>query len=87
MENDGIYFYAQYFGYVRQIHDELASLHIDDPQLDDLIEEQERDYYERNHTKVEDVTKFPEGFHLSIDQIEEIGERLKFLAAQIRTLK
>lgn len=82
-ENDGIFFHARFYSYVANIHNELQAVHVDDPQLDKLIERHERYYQSRQQTDVQRVVKFPEAYHLSIEEIKEIGQRLRFIATQI----
>jgi hypothetical protein len=79
--NDGLfrwYFYKD----IKKIHQEMADVHIDDPRLDKLIEKHE-EYYNSRQKDVKNAIAWPEGFHLSIEDIGEIGGRFKFLAGQI----
>jgi hypothetical protein len=82
-ENDGIFFRAQFYPYVASIHNELLSVHVDDPQLDRLIENAERNYKRRDSTDAQAVVDHPMLFHLSIREIKEIGERLRAVASQV----
>jgi hypothetical protein len=79
--NDGM-FHGYFFHYVSQLHDEMAGVHVDDPQLDRLIEEHERHFKDRQQ-HVQEAIDHPMLFHLSIEQIREIGERFRFVAPQI----
>jgi pimeloyl-ACP methyl ester carboxylesterase len=81
-ENDGLFFHAHFYSYVANIHKELLAVHVDDPRLDELIEKHER-YFESRQRDIQAAIDFPEAFHLSIEEIREIGERLKVLATQI----
>jgi hypothetical protein len=55
---------------------ELAALHIDDAQLDELVQDHERDFQGRQMNP-DLATKNPEMFHTPIDKIREVGARLK----------
>jgi hypothetical protein len=77
-----MFFHARFYPYVERIHQELTAVHMDDPRLDELIEKHER-YFESRQRDVQNAVNFPEAFHLSNDEIREIGARLKFLANQV----
>ena len=80
--NDGMFFHARFYSDVSKIQKELSAVHIDDPRLDELIERHEG-YFESRQRNVQGATEHPEAYHLSIDDIREIGERFKFLATQV----
>jgi hypothetical protein len=80
--NDGIFFHARIYPHVVKIHQELSAVHIDDARLDELIARHEQ-YFQARQRNVQAATDWPEGYHLSIDDIISIGELLRFLATQI----
>jgi hypothetical protein len=81
-QNDGLYFHGPYYRHVAKIHKELADLHVDDSRLDELIERHES-YFALRQQMVQQAIDYPMNFHLSIEEIREIGERFKQLATQI----
>jgi len=74
--NDGIYFRADLYGPLKKMQKELTDSHFDDAQLDDLIKESEM-YFDARQINVNAATKNPEAYHLPIEKIMEIGQRLK----------
>jgi uncharacterized Zn finger protein len=80
--NDGM-FRAQFYDDVKNIHQELSQVHVDDPRLDELIEKHEEYFSARNRISPQEVFDRFMMFHLSIENIEEIGERFRNLATQI----
>jgi hypothetical protein len=80
--NDGIYFHGMYMRDIVSIQKELSEVHVDDPRLDELIEKHE-DYFTRRQQNVQAAIDHPRMFHLSIEEIREIGLRFKQLATQI----
>ena len=80
--NDGVYFHAPYYRQVSKIRQELADLHIDDQRLDELVQKHEQGFAARQQNPQAAIDS-PPMFHLSIEELREIGERLKFLATQI----
>lgn len=80
--NDG-QFRANFYDYAKALEKDLAVVNIKDVQLDRLIERHERYYLDRNRQPVQYVIDNSMVFHLSIEEIEEIGQRFKYLATQI----
>ena len=80
--NDGLFFHAPFYRHIAKIHQELSDLHIDDPRLDELIKQHE-EYFAGRQKNAQAAYDHPEMFHLSIEEIKEIGERFKFLATQV----
>jgi len=80
--NDGMFFHGPYYRDIAKIHKELSDLHIDDPRLDELIERHET-YFASRQQNVQLAIDHPAMFHLSIEEIREVGERFKRLATQI----
>ena len=81
--NDGLYFRAPYWPLLINLRHDLSANNFKDPRLDELIEEQER-YFEDRQGHVERENEFPTIYHSPIEHITEIGVRLKMLAAQIQ---
>ena len=67
---------------VLNIHKELADLHVTDPKLDELLDKGKWDF-EFRQQHVDLAMSSPEMCHLSTQEIEQIGERFKFLATQV----
>jgi hypothetical protein len=80
-QNDGM-FRWRFFRDVEKIHDEMTSVHIDDPTLDELIERHKK-YFASRQQNVQAAVEHPQMFHLSIEDIRIIGQRFKFLATQV----
>jgi hypothetical protein len=79
--NDG-QFRAEFYDDVKKIHQEMTILHVDDPRLDELIKKHE-DYFAARQKDVPGAIEWPQNYHLSIENIEEIGERFRSLSTQI----
>ena len=84
--NDGMYFHARYYDFVKDLQNQLLKVNIEDPQLDRLIEKHEEGF-QRRQQNVQQAVNFPQAFHLSTEEIREIGQRFKALAAQIRAMR
>lgn len=84
--NDGIYFHARYYDFVKDLQNRLLKVNIEDPQLDRLVKQHE-DGLQRRQQNVEQAVQFPQAYHLSTEEIRQIGQRFKALAAQIRAIK
>jgi hypothetical protein len=82
MQNDGFIFHARYYSLVAKLHRDLTANNLVDPKLDALISEHEK-YFEQRQRNVQEAIAFPQAYHLSIDEIEEIGLRLKRLGTQV----
>jgi hypothetical protein len=81
-ENDGIFFHAHYWETLLKLHGDLNAKDIRDTRLDDLMEEHATKYAARQRN-VQQAINDPLSYHLSIDEIREIGERLQIVAKQI----
>jgi hypothetical protein len=80
--NDG-QFRGYFYDDAKALQKDLAVVNIKDRRLDELIERHERYFLDRNRQPPKTVVDNSMMFHLSIDNIEEIGQRFKFLATQI----
>ncbi len=80
--NDGLFRY-RFYGDAKTLQKDLSVVNVKDRRLDELIAEHERDFVERNKISPQIVADNSMMYHLSIEKIEEIGQRFKFLAAQI----
>jgi hypothetical protein len=74
--NDGFYFRADLYEPIKEMQTELLGAHFDDAQLDELMKEGEM-YYNLRQMNVNEAIKNPEAYHLPIEKIMEIGQRLK----------
>ena len=80
--NDG-QFRAHFYDDSKALQKDLAAVNIKDRRLDELIERHERYFVDRNRQPVQTVIDGSMMFHLSLEEIQEIGERFKFLATQV----
>jgi hypothetical protein len=80
--NDGG-FRAFYFDNVKTLQKDLAAANVKDIRLDELIAKHEQFYNERNRLPPATVFSNAPMYHLSIEDIEEIGQRFTFLVSQI----
>lgn len=80
--NDG-QFHFYFYEDAKALQKDLAVVNIKDRRLDELIERHEHYFVDRNRQQPEFVRDNSMSFHLSIEEIEEVGERFKFLATQI----
>ena len=81
-QNDGQfrwYFYDE----AKALLKDLNVVNIKDRRLDELIERHERYFYDRNHQPVQNVIDHSMMYHLSIEDIAEIGQRFQYLATQV----
>ncbi len=81
IKNDGL-FHAWFGRDVELISKELSDRAIEDQKLDDLIGQLDR-YFENRQKHIQDAINLPEGYYMSIEDIDEIGEKFKFLATQV----
>jgi len=80
--NDG-FFHGAFYDDVKVLQKDLAAVNVKDRRLDELIARHEQYYAERNRQPVQTVIDHSFMFHLSVDEINEIGQRFTFLATQI----
>jgi hypothetical protein len=81
-KNDGG-FRSFYFDDAKTLQKDLAAANFRDTRLDELMAKHEQLYTARNRLPPETVFSDAPMYHSSMEDIEEIGQRFKFLASQI----
>ncbi len=80
--NDGQFLF-HFHDEAKALQKDLAVVNIKDRQLDALMEKHEQYYADRNRQQPQFVFDRTPMFHMSIEELEEIGVRFKNLASQV----
>jgi hypothetical protein len=80
--NDG-QFRFRFYDDAKALDKDLEAVNVKDRRLDELIARHESYFAERNKISTQIVVERTPMYHLSIEDIGEIGQRFKFLASQI----